>query len=77
MCVAHTVPHKVYCLVQGDSKPFSVTTSNGVVSDLKKLIREQHQHGILRNIDSVDLVLWKVGVFNAQHKLADFLLVAP
>jgi Crinkler effector protein N-terminal domain len=69
--------NKVYCLVQGDSKPFSVTLRDGDVADLKKLIQEQRQHGILHNIDSVDLVLWKVGIFNAQYKLADFLLVAP
>jgi len=59
--------NKIYCLVQGDSRFFPVTTnSDGDVADLKKLIQEQRQHGILHNINAKDLVLWKVGVFNTH-----------
>lgn len=63
---------KVYCLVQGESSPFPVTPGERGVSDLNALVQRQ-----LRNVDSADLVLWKVGLFNTQHKLADFSLVAP
>jgi hypothetical protein len=68
--------YKVYCLVQGDSKPFSVTTSNGDVSDLMELVLKKGI-GSHRDILAKDLVLWKVGLFNSQHKPPHFLLVAP
>jgi Crinkler effector protein N-terminal domain len=49
----------LFCLIEGDSRPFKVTPNKGDILDLKKLIQ-----GVLRNVDAKDLVLWKVGLFN-------------
>ena len=51
----------LFCLIEGDSRPFKVTPNKGDILDLKDLIRK---NGVLRNVLAKDLVLWKVGLFN-------------
>jgi len=59
----------VFCLIEGDSTPFKVTPNKGDILVLKELILKGI--GSHRNMDPAVLVLWKVGPFNTQHKLAD------
>ena len=51
----------LFCLIEGDSRPFKVTPNKGDILDLKDLIKK---NGVLRNVLAKDLVLWKVGLFN-------------
>jgi hypothetical protein len=51
----------LWCYVEGDIAAFKVTTPLNVdVDRLKKLIRGERQHVVLRDVDAADLVLWKV-----------------
>ena len=51
----------LWCLVDGDSRPFKVTALDDAdVTDLKKLIKEEGKKGILCDVDAKDLDLWKV-----------------
>ena len=50
----------LWCLIQGNSTVFKVTASVDVdVSDLKKLVQEEHKNGMLSTTDAADLELWK------------------
>ena len=52
------------CLIEGDSTVFQVkATANENVLDLKKLIHQEKDKGILRSVNASDLVLWKVRTF--------------
>jgi hypothetical protein len=54
----------LWCLIEGESTPFGVTApANAIIEDLKKLIHQEKEKGILRDINAVDLVLWKVSSF--------------
>jgi hypothetical protein len=62
---------KVYCLMEGDNRSFSVEPHHADnVTDLKKLVHQARANG-LQGVDFSDLELWKVGPFSAQHGLAD------
>ena len=55
---------ELVCLVQGDPMPFVVTTSsNDGILELKQLVYNQKDKGILQDVNSSDLTLWKVSLF--------------
>ena len=55
---------KLVCLVQGDPKPFVVTTSsNDGILELQQLVYNQKDKGILQDVNASDLTLWKVSSF--------------
>src|SRR5277367_3124811 len=52
---------ELWCIVSGDSRPFAVSVStHDNISILKERIYEKNKNGVLRDIDSKDLDLWKV-----------------
>ena len=59
--MANDPSHVLCCLIKDDSNPFKVTAPvNASIIDLKNLVWEERKHGVLQDIDAVDLVLWKV-----------------
>jgi hypothetical protein len=58
---SHLTAQKLWCIVEGQTTPFAVTVSLDVsIDELKKLIREVKEKGTFREVDAVDLVLWKL-----------------
>jgi hypothetical protein len=56
-------PCQLWCLVEGDSTPFKITSPTNIdIDDLKKLIHEERKQGVLQGVDAVDLVLLKVSI---------------
>lgn len=54
----------LFCLIEGDTNPFQVTVSAGQsIYFLKEVILEQ----AFRDVDAVDLVLWKVSRFSRNY----------
>ena len=54
-------PLTLWCLIDGDPTPFDVSCPlDNNVHQMKKLLLEEGKHGVLRNVDAKDLVLWKV-----------------
>ena len=54
-------PYRLRCFVEGDSTVFTVKTSkNCEIDDLKKLVHQEKDKGILRNVNASDLILLKV-----------------
>jgi hypothetical protein len=55
---------ELWCIVSGDSRPFTVSIStHDNISVLKERIYEKNKNGFLRDIDAKDLKLWKVSSF--------------
>ena len=55
---------KLWCLVQGDSTPFMVTTpSNNRTFELQQLVYNQKDKDVLQDVNASDLALWKVSSF--------------
>lgn len=51
----------LWCFIKGDSTAFEVTAPvRASIGRLKKLVWEERKHGVLRETDATDLVLWKV-----------------
>ena len=60
--------HKLWCLVQGDSMPFMVTTSsNNRIFELQQLVYNQKDKGVLQDVNASDLALWKVSSFQKSE----------
>jgi hypothetical protein len=58
---ANPGPLTLWCLIEGDSKPFEVEVPpSASIANLKNRVHNMGQHGMFRNIDAIDLVLWKV-----------------
>jgi len=58
----------LFCLIEGDTNPFSVTVSTDKsISFLKKVIRDIRKNGPLRDVDAPRLVLWKVSRFSHNY----------
>jgi hypothetical protein len=58
--------YKLWCIVEDDTAPFWVTVpTNAYIDDLKESIKEECKHGILKDVDATDLVLWKASTFYA------------
>ena len=58
----------LFCLIQDDPNPFKVTVSTSeTISSLSRAIREERKNGTLRDVDAVDLVLWKVRRFSRSY----------
>ena len=56
-------PYKLWCLVEGEESPFSVTAhSNISVSELKEVIKAKKENALQR-VDASSLKLWKVRYF--------------
>lgn len=52
---------RLWCLIDGETKPFSVLASpNYDMDELMTAIQKENR--VLRNIDTSDLVLWKVRI---------------
>ncbi|KAH9968404.1 hypothetical protein BJV74DRAFT_968761 [Russula compacta] len=52
--------YKLICLVEGDDTLFRVIASSTLsIIELKYLIKEECQYGVLRGIDTKDLTIWK------------------
>jgi Crinkler effector protein N-terminal domain len=67
----------LFCLLEGDTVPFSVEVSSDTnIFSLKKSIRSEHNFRLLRGVDAVDLVLWKVSRFTSIQFAAETLLAA-
>lgn len=50
-----------YGLVEGDHQVFKVTASvDNDTGDLKKLVQLEKKNGSLSNVDTAELILWKV-----------------
>jgi hypothetical protein len=50
----------IWCLIDGDSKPFSVHVPvRNNTYDLKVIIQKTRQNGALAKVDAADLELWK------------------
>jgi len=55
--------YKLWCLVEGEESPFSVTThSNISISELKEVIKAKKENAFQR-VDASFLKLWKVCYF--------------
>ena len=53
--------NSLWCLVDGDSRPFEVDVPVDVnVNRLKRLVHKEKERGFLRDVDASDLDLWKV-----------------
>jgi Crinkler effector protein N-terminal domain len=49
------------CIVEGESAVLQIKVPiDSSVLDIKKLVLEESRNGALRDVDSKDLVLWKV-----------------
>ena len=58
----------LFCLIQGETNPFRVTVSTGQgIFFLKEVIQEERKNRALRDVDAVDLVLWKVRHFHCNY----------
>ena len=58
MPVAH-IP--LTCLIEGESLPFLVKPKeDDHIMELKDLIQEKRNNGVLGGVDATDLILWKV-----------------
>ena len=52
--------YKIWCLVEGDKNPFSVTVSSTrFIGELQKIIKKERNNDFQR-VDASDLTLWKV-----------------
>jgi Crinkler effector protein N-terminal domain len=63
--MADTSPD-LWCLIEGDTRPFSVKASDVSIDELKKMIKEEAKVAInsqSRAIDAYKLDLWKVRCF--------------
>ena len=62
--MADTSP-ELWCLIEGDTRPFSVTVSSSVsTSKLKRMIKQEKENNSrVKSIDALDLILWKVRYF--------------
>ena len=58
MPVAHIT---LTCLIEGESSPFIVKPKEDIsIMQLKDLIQEKGNKGVLGSVDAKDLLLWKV-----------------
>jgi hypothetical protein len=58
-----SVTHKIWCFVEGDDRPFSITpTSATTIVELKNMIKVKKSNR-LQGVDAQDLKLWKVRYF--------------
>jgi hypothetical protein len=61
-------PPALTCLIEGDSSMFGVYPTTDIrILDLRKLIHEEGNKGVLRNVDAKDLILWKVRMIMGQR----------
>ena len=58
-----TSTYKLWCLIEGDSAPFTVNApSDTYIFELKQLIHERSESYILRGVDARHLILKKMKV---------------
>jgi hypothetical protein len=67
--MADGVVRSLVCLIEGDTVVFPVESEgNSSIMKLKEDIKEKRKNGVLRSVDAVDLILWKVRV--SMHRVA-------
>ena len=66
---ANPGPLTLWCLIEGDSKPFEVEVPpSASIANLKNRVHNKGINVATHNIDAIDLVLWKVLYSQSLHK---------
>jgi len=67
--------YEIFCVIENISGPFSVdVTADVTISNLKRRIKDQNAN-ILRDVDAIQLKLWRVEIPDDQE--IDFSSLAP